>query len=40
VVSGLTPGEKVIVVGHRLLDEGQEVNVIKVVRDPSKILDS
>ncbi len=40
VVSGLAPGEKVIVVGHRLLDEGQEVNVIKVVRDPSKILDS
>jgi membrane fusion protein (multidrug efflux system) len=40
VVSGLAPGEKVIVVGHRLLDEGQEVNVIKVVRDPGKILDS
>jgi membrane fusion protein, multidrug efflux system len=40
VLSGLAPGEKVIVVGHRLLDEGQEVNVIKVVRDPSKILDS
>jgi membrane fusion protein (multidrug efflux system) len=40
VVSGLAPGEKVIVVGHRLLDEGQAVNVIKVVRDPSKILDS
>jgi membrane fusion protein (multidrug efflux system) len=40
VSSGLAPGEKVIVVGHRLLDEGQEVNVIKVVRDPSKILDS
>lgn len=40
VRSGLSPGEKVIVVGHRLLDEGQEVNVIKVVRDPAKILDS
>jgi membrane fusion protein (multidrug efflux system) len=40
VVSGLAPGEKVIVVGHRLLDEGQEVNVINVVRDPGKILDS
>lgn len=40
VVSGLVPGEKVIVVGHRLLDEGQAVNVIKVVRDPGKILDS
>jgi membrane fusion protein (multidrug efflux system) len=40
ILSGLAPGEKVIVVGHRLLDEGQEVNVIKVVRDPSKILDS
>jgi membrane fusion protein (multidrug efflux system) len=40
VLSGLAPGEKVVVVGHRLLDEGQEVNVIKVVRDPRKILDS
>jgi membrane fusion protein (multidrug efflux system) len=40
VLSGLAPGDRVIVVGHRLLDEGQEVNVIKVVRDPSEILDS
>jgi RND family efflux transporter MFP subunit len=38
VTSGLSPGEKVIVVGHRLLDNGQEVEVIKNVNDPSEIL--
>jgi RND family efflux transporter MFP subunit len=38
VTSGLSPGEKVIVVGHRLLDNGQEVEVIKNVNHPSEIL--
>jgi len=38
VTSGLTPGEKVIVVGHRLLDNGQAVEVIKNVNHPSEIL--
>ncbi|MFC1533673.1 efflux RND transporter periplasmic adaptor subunit [Thermodesulfobacteriota bacterium] len=39
VKSGLEPGEKVIVVGHRLLDDGQSVEVIKTVSDPREILD-
>ena len=40
VKSGLEPGELVIVVGHRLLDDGQGVEVIKNVKDPREILES
>ena len=38
VTSGLAAGERVIVVGHRLLDDGQIVEVIKNVSDPREIL--
>ncbi len=38
VTSGLVPGERVIVVGHRFLDHGQAVEVIDNVNDPRKIL--
>ncbi len=37
ITSGLQPGEKVIVVGHRLLDNGQEVEVIRNVAHPNEI---
>ncbi|UCH06450.1 MAG: efflux RND transporter periplasmic adaptor subunit [Deltaproteobacteria bacterium] len=40
ITTGLKAGEKVIVVGHRLLDEGQAVEVIENVSDPTKILRS
>ncbi|MBW2610510.1 MAG: efflux RND transporter periplasmic adaptor subunit [Deltaproteobacteria bacterium] len=40
VKSGLNPGERVIIVGHRLLDEGQKVDIIKNVTDPQEILKS
>ncbi len=40
VTGGLEPGERVIVVGHRLLDDGQTVDVIKNVHDPEEILAS
>lgn len=40
ISSGLKPGEKVIVVGHRLVDDGQPVEVIKSVSNPSEILKS
>jgi membrane fusion protein (multidrug efflux system) len=40
VLSGLKPGEKVIIVGHRFLDEGQAVEVIKNVNDPKEIYTS
>lgn len=38
ITSGLNAGDRVIVVGHRLLDDGQQVKVIKNVIDPSEIL--
>jgi len=40
VTSGLKAGERVVVVGHRLLDDGQAVEVIKNVSNPSEILKS
>lgn len=40
VTSGLMAGDRVIVVGHRLLDHGQQVEIIKNVTDPSEILKS
>ncbi|MFC1867567.1 efflux RND transporter periplasmic adaptor subunit [Thermodesulfobacteriota bacterium] len=40
VRSGLEPGERVIVVGHRLLDDGQSVEVIKSISDPKEIFES
>jgi membrane fusion protein (multidrug efflux system) len=40
VVKGLSPQEKVIVVGHRLLEEGQPVEVLKTVHDPREIIGS
>lgn len=40
VKEGLHPGERVIVVGHRFLDDGQAVKVIKNVSHSSEILKS
>ena len=40
VKSGLNPGERVIVVGHRFLDNGQAVHVIKNVKRPDEIFSS
>ena len=37
ITEGLKPGEKVIVVGQRSLDDGQKVNVIKKVTDAAEI---
>jgi len=38
ITSGLKTGERVVVVGHRLLDDGQTVEVIKNVDNPNEIL--
>jgi membrane fusion protein (multidrug efflux system) len=38
VISGLKPGDRVVVVGHRFLDDGQPVKVIKNVSDSREIL--
>ncbi len=40
VTKGLKPGEHVIVVGHRFLDDGQSVEIIKNVNHPREILES
>ncbi len=40
VARGLQPMEKVIVVGHRLLEDGQKVEVLKVVNHPREIVES
>jgi membrane fusion protein (multidrug efflux system) len=40
VTKGLNPGDRVVVVGHRFLDDGQAVQVIKNVLDPAEILQS
>lgn len=40
VVKGLSPQDKVIVVGHRLLEEDQPVEVLKTVQDPREIIGS
>ena len=40
IKSGLKPGERVIVVGHRFLDNGQAVQVIKNVKRPDEIFAS
>jgi len=40
ITSGLQPGEKLIAVGHRLLDDGQAVEVIRNVGHPNEILGS
>jgi membrane fusion protein, multidrug efflux system len=40
VKSGLKSGDKVIIVGHRQVDDGQAVKVIKNVTDPKEILQS
>jgi membrane fusion protein (multidrug efflux system) len=40
VTAGLKPEERVVVVGHRFLDDGQAVEVIKNVSHPREILES
>lgn len=38
IVDGLQPGDRVVVEGHRDVEDGQQINVIKVVTDPSERL--
>ncbi len=40
IKSGLRPGERVVVVGHRFLDDGQSVEVIRNVSRPDEIFAS
>jgi len=38
IASGLEPGDHLIIVGHRVLDSGQNVDVMQMVKDPREIL--
>ncbi|MFC1837954.1 efflux RND transporter periplasmic adaptor subunit [Thermodesulfobacteriota bacterium] len=40
VTKGLEPDDRIIIVGHRVLEDGQKVDVIKMVKDPREILNS
>lgn len=40
VTSGVKPGDRVVVVGHRFLDQDQPLEIIKNVTNPTDILDS
>ena len=37
IPEGLEPGEKVVVVGHRMIEDGERVNVIKTIRDMEEL---
>jgi len=37
IPKGLKPGEKVVVVGHRIIEDGEQVNVIKTIRDMEEL---
>jgi len=38
VTEGLSPGEKIVVEGHRDVEDGQEIEVIQVITDPGSML--
>lgn len=38
IVSGLDPGEQVVIVGHRSVDDGQKLQVVQTVTDPREIV--
>ena len=37
VTEGLSPGEKVVIEGHRDVEDGQEIEVIQVITDPGSL---
>ncbi|MBC2706101.1 efflux RND transporter periplasmic adaptor subunit [Desulfobacula sp.] len=37
ISEGLEPGEKIVVVGHRIIEDGEQVNVVKTIRDMKEI---
>lgn len=40
ITSGLSPGDRVIIVGHRKVEDGRAVDVVRHVDDARKVLDS
>ena len=37
IIEGLNPGDRVVVVGHRIIEHGQKVNVTKNIQDMKEI---
>lgn len=37
IPKGLEPGEKVVVVGHRIIEDGEEINVLKSIQDMEEL---
>jgi len=37
IPKGLFPGENIVVVGHRIIEDGEQVNVTKTIRDMEEI---
>jgi membrane fusion protein (multidrug efflux system) len=37
ITKGLSPGEEIIVVGHRSVSDGQKINVVRTVKDPEEL---
>ncbi|MBU8847971.1 MAG: efflux RND transporter periplasmic adaptor subunit [Desulfobacterales bacterium] len=37
IPKGLEPGEKIVVVGHRIIEDGEQVNVTKIIRDMKEL---
>lgn len=37
IAKGVSPGEKVVVVGHRIIEDGETVNVVKIIRDVKEL---
>lgn len=38
ITSGLSPGSRVVVEGHRDIDEGHKLNIVRVLNDPTEAL--
>ena len=38
ITSGLSPGSRVVVEGHRDIDEGHKLNIVRVLNDPTEVL--
>ena len=40
VTDGLKPGDRVIIVGHRSLEDGQKISIQRTVQDPAELEDT
>ncbi len=38
VTNGLVSGDEIVIEGHRDVDDGQQINIVKVITDPAERL--